>query len=136
MFAAVRPANPVAVGHICDRANADEMNRHLANIAAAVPPGRHTVLVPDGAGWHRAKRLEVPANISLLRLPLYSLELNPMENVFAFLKGTFLANRVFATVEEVRDSIASAWTSFRSDPERIASITMREWANCTGETPS
>ena len=89
----------------------------------------------DGAGWHRATRLEVPANISLIRLPPYSPELNPMENVFAFLKGTFLANRVFATVEEVRDGIASACTSFRSDPERIASITAREWANCTGETP-
>ena len=136
LFAAVRPANPVAVGHICDRANADEMNRHLADIAAAVPPGRHAVLVLDGAGWHRAKRLKVPANISLMRLPPYSPELNPTENVFAFLKGTFLANRVFATVQEVRDGIASAWTSFRSDPERIASITMRKWAICSGETPS
>ena len=112
------------------------MNRHLADIAAAVPRGRHAVLVLDGAGWHRSKRLEVPANISLLRLPPYSPELNPMENVFAFLKGNFLANRIFATVEEVRDSIANAWTSFLSDPERIAFITTREWANCTGETPS
>ena len=116
LFAAVRPANPVAVGHICDRANADEMNRHLADIAAAVPPGHHAVLVLDGAGWHRAKRLEVPANISLMRLPPYSPELNPTENVFAFLKGAFLANRVFATVQEVRDGIASAWTSLPLGP--------------------
>ncbi len=136
LFAAARPADPVAVGHVCDRANADEMNRHFADITAAVPPGRHAVLVLDGAGWHRAKRPEVPANISLLRLPPYSPELNPMENVFAFLKGTFLANRVFATVEEVRDGIAGACPSFRSDPERIASITTREWAICSGETPS
>ena len=133
---ALRPGRPgrltaaqraaVAVGHICDRANADEMNRHLADIAAAVPPGRHAVLVLDGAGWHRSKRLEVPANISLLRLPPYGPELNPMENVFAFLKGNFLANPVFATVEEVRNGIASAWTNFLSDPERIASITTPE----------
>ena len=48
LFAAARPANPVAVGHVCDRANADEMNRHLADIAAAVPPRRHAV------PWHSA----------------------------------------------------------------------------------
>ncbi len=132
LFAAACPEHSVAVGHICDRANTGEMNRHLADISAAVPTGRHAVLVLDGAGWHRSNDLEIPANISLLRLPPYSPELNPMENVFAFLKGNFLANQVFATVDDVRSAIANAWYSFLADPDRIKSITNRAWATCTG----
>ncbi len=54
-----------------------------------------------------------------------------MENVFAFLKGNFLANQVFATVDE-RSAIANAWYSFLADPDRIKSITNRAWATCTG----
>ena len=100
----------------------------LADISAAVSTGRHAVLVLDGAGWHRSNDLEIPANISLLRLPPYSPELNPMENVFAFLKGNFLANQVFSTVDDVRSAIANAWQRFLSDPDRIKSITSREWA--------
>ena len=132
LFAAACPEHSVAVGHICDRANTGEMNRHLADISAAVPTGRHAVLVLDGAGWHRSNDLEIPANISLLRLPPYSPELNPMENVFAFLKGNFLANQVFATVDDVRSAIANAWYSFLADPDRIKSITNRAWATCAG----
>ena len=116
LFSAACPEHSIAVGHICDRANTGEMNRHLADISAAVPTGRRAVLVLDGAGWHRSNDLEIPANISLLRLPPHSPELNPMENVFAFLKGNFLANRVFATVDDVRSAIANAWHSFLAFP--------------------
>ena len=125
LFAAACPEHPVAAGHICDRANTGEMNFHLAAISAAVPTGRHAVLVLDGAGWHRSNDLEIPANISLLHLPPYSPELNPMENVFAFLKGNSLANRVFPTADDVRSAITSAWYRFVSDPDRIKSINSR-----------
>ena len=69
LFAAARPEAPVAVGHVCDRANTDEMNRHLADISKAVTPGRHGVVVLDGAGRHRSNDLDTPGNLSLLRLP-------------------------------------------------------------------
>ena len=129
-FAAARPENPVAVGHICRRANTREMNRHPRDISAAVAPGRHAVVILDGAGWHRSKDLEIPDNVTLLRLPPYSPELNPAENLFAFLKSNYLANRVFATVDDVYTAIADAWNALLSDPDRISSITTREWAKC------
>src|SRR3546814_7031255 len=63
-------------------ANAEAMNAHLREISAEVAPGAHAVLVCDGAGWHqRGKKLALPDNITLLSLPPYSPELNPMENV-------------------------------------------------------
>lgn len=128
LFGAARSTDPRAVGHVCARANTDEMNRHLADIAAAVAPGHHGVVILDGAGWHRSKALEIPANLTLVRLPAYSPELNPMEQVFQFLKANFLANRVFPTVEDVYTNLAEAWNRFASQPDRVASITARTWA--------
>ena len=45
----------------------------------------------DGAGWHSSKTLVVPENISLLPLPPYSPELNPVENVWQYLRANWLA---------------------------------------------
>ena len=133
---AVRPvtwpangARGVAVGHVCDRANTGEMNRHLADISAAVAPGRHAALVLDGAGWHRSRDLKIPDSVSLLRLPPYSPEPSPMENVFSFIKGNYLSNRVFPTVSDVRQALGRSWDLFIGGPGRIRSIVTRAYAS-------
>ena len=128
LFSAACPERKVGVGHICDRANTIEMNRHLAEISNTVQPGGHAVLVLDGAGWHRSKALEVPHNVSLLRLPPYNPELNSMENMFNYMKSNFLANRLFPTVDDVRDAVQRAWTTMIEQPDNITSIMSREWA--------
>ena len=58
------------------------MSAHLADIGRHVSPNAHAILVLDGAGWHSSKDLVVPANITLLTLPPYSPELNPVENIW------------------------------------------------------
>ena len=128
LFSAACPARGVSAGHVCDRANTEEMNRHLAEIAAKVRPGGHAIVILDGAGWHRSKALEIPAELSLLRLPPYSPELNSMENVFDYLKSNFLANRLFPTVEDARNAVLHAWTYFSEQPALITSIMSRDWA--------
>jgi hypothetical protein len=45
------------------------MQLHLDEIATKVAPGAHAILILDQAGWHGAKELKVPPNISLLPLP-------------------------------------------------------------------
>ncbi len=135
LFAAARPQDAVAVGHVCDRANTGEMNRHLADVSRAVTPGRHGVVVLDGAGWHRSTDLAIPDNLTLLRLPPYSPELNPIENLFGFLKSNVLANRVFPTVDDVRAAITDAWNTLCQDADRISSITTRTWARNVAPTP-
>ncbi len=62
-------------------ANIEAMNAHLAEISRHVSPGAHAILVLDGAGWHSSASLVVPANITLMPLPPYSPELNPVENL-------------------------------------------------------
>ena len=70
------------------------MTAHLAEISAAVAPGAHAVLVLDGAGWHASAALVVPDNITLLPLPPHSPELNPVENVWAYLRQNWLSLQV------------------------------------------
>ncbi|MEP3329742.1 transposase, partial [Sedimentitalea sp.] len=76
---------------------------HLEEIAKAVAPGAHALLIVDGAGWHCAKALDVPDNITLLKLPPYAPELNPMENVWAYLRSNKLAISVFDSYEDILD---------------------------------
>ena len=53
------------------------------------------MLILDGAGWHGSAALNIPDNLSLLTLPPYSPELNPVENVWAYLRANKLAITVF-----------------------------------------
>ena len=71
------------------------MELHLAEISKAIAPAAHALLIMDGAGWHSAKGLNVPDNITLLKLPPYAPELNPMENVWQYLRANKLAITVF-----------------------------------------
>ena len=104
------------------------MNAHLAEIARTVAPGAHAVLVLDGAGWHGSTALTVPDNLSLLTLPPYSPELNPVENVWAYLRANKRAITVFNTYEEIVDACCNAWNFFANNPVAITSITSRTWA--------
>ena len=109
-------------------ANTEAMTAHLAEIARTVAPGAHAVLVLDGAGWHSARALTIPDNISLLHLPPYAPELNPVENVWAYLRANKLAITVFDTYDDIVDACCTAWNFFANDPEAISSITSRSWA--------
>lgn len=129
IFGAICPARAVGAAMIMPHANTQAMNIHLAEISAEVAPGAHAVLICDGAGWHqRGKKLKLPDNISLLALPPYSPELNPMENVWAYLRQNKLCALVWNTYEEILDACQNAWRFLINDPQRIRSIGMRQWA--------
>jgi transposase len=92
-----------------------------------VAPGAHAILVLDGAGWHGAN-LEVPDNITLLHLPPYSPELNPVENIWEYLRKNKLAITVFDGYSDIVDKCCQAWNFFADNKPAIASITSRQWA--------
>ena len=101
LFGAICPAR----GEGAAAVNADAMNDHLKEIGTQVAPGAHAILVLDGAGWHRtAKKPTVPDNITLLPLPPYAPELNPIENVWACLR----ANKLCALVWDTYGAIVRA----------------------------
>ncbi len=74
------------------------MTLHLVEISQAVAPGAHAVVLLDQAGWHLSAKLTVPTNITLLPLPAKSPELNPVENIWQFIRENWLSNRIFTLI--------------------------------------
>ena len=122
------PDRAATAGLVLPCANTEAMNLHLAEIARTVAPGAHAALVLDGAGWHGGKDLVVPDNITLITLPPYAPELNPIENVWQFLRSNKLATIVFDDYEDIVDKCCTAWNFFAQDKAAVASITTRKWA--------
>jgi len=115
-------------------ANIEAMNLHLAEISTQITAGAQAVLILDGAGWHRpGGKLQVPDNISLLPLPPYSPELNPVENVWQYLRQNHLANRVFETYTAIVDACCDAWNALVAQPAKITSIATRDWVKAVME---
>jgi transposase len=109
--------------------NIAAMNLHLAEIARAVAPGAHALLLVDQAGWHMSDKLIVPTNITIVPLPPKCPELNPVENLWQFMRENWLSNRVFTSYTNIVDHCCDAWNKLMAQPWRIMSIGLRDWAH-------
>lgn len=107
----------------------EAMQEHLREISTHVARGAHAVLLLDRAGWHTTRRLKVPRNITLIFLPSRSPELNPVEQIWQYIRANWLSNRVFETYDEIIDAACDAWNRLVKQPETITSIGMRDWAH-------
>jgi hypothetical protein len=97
-------------------------------LARALPARTHAVLVLDRAGWHVSAALEVPPNLTLVHLPSYSPELNPVEKVWQHLRDRWLSHRVLAGGHAaVLDAACQAWNAVRAEPGRLRSLTSYPW---------
>ena len=115
LWAAVEPATGAAVAMITPTVNTALMNTFLAGLSGTLASDEHAVLVLDNAGWHVAKALDVPDNVTLMFLPAYSPELNPAERLWAWLRSHHLANRVYADYDELLRETDRAWLTL-SEP--------------------
>ena len=61
----------------------------------------------------------------------YSPELNPMENVWDYLRSNKLCSLLWDSYEAIVDACTEAWHFLINDPERIRSIGSRIWACVT-----
>lgn len=83
-------------------------------------PQVYKLIFLDRAGYHRAKALQVPANIRLVYLPSSNPELNPVERFWRDLKDK-VAFRNFKDEQELENWITQ--TTQRYSCEQIASLT-------------
>jgi transposase len=129
IFGAICPAEGKGAGLVLPRCTTEAMTLHLAEIATMIEPGAHAILVLDKAGWHISKALEIPANITLVPLPAKSPELNPVENIWQFMRDNWLSNRVFKSYKDIVDHCCFAWNKLIDQPWKIMTIGMRQWAH-------
>ena len=129
IFGAICPKKGKGAGLVLPYCDTSAMNEHLKEISLAVDPGAHAVLILDRAGWHTTPKLKVPANITLLFLPSKAPELNPVENVWQFMRDNWLSNRIFIDYADIVAHCCTAWNKLVDRPWKIISIGMRDWAH-------
>ena len=103
------------------------MEKHLALISKKVSDGRHGVIVVDGAAWHQSHLTDKLSNLSIIKLPPYSPELNPIEQVWQWLRQNELANRCFNGYDDIVDECSRAWNVFVSNASRVINLCSRDW---------
>jgi transposase len=117
-----RRPRPAALQH---RRDGLASRRNLPNGDA----GAHAVVLLDQAGWHLSDKLDIPDNITLMPLPPKSPELNPVENIWQFIRDNWLSNRVFQSYDDILDHCCFAWNKLVDQPWTIMSIGLRDWAH-------
>ena len=128
IFGAVCPERSTGAALVMPYADGAALNAHLREIACHVAPDAHAVLLFDGAGWHISQELQIPSNITPIKFPPYAPELNPVENGWDYLRKNKLSNRLYDDYEALVAACCQAWNDLIATPERIASITRRDWA--------
>ena len=83
----------------------------------------------DRAAWHATSKLVMPNNITPILLPSRAPELNPVENIWQYMRENWLSNRVFENYDAIVDAICEAWNKLIALPDVIKSIGMRDWAH-------
>ena len=103
------------------------MQMHLEEISRTVARRAHAVVLMDRAGWHKTDKPKVPENLTIILLPSRAPELNPVENVWQFLRQNWLSNIVFENYGAILDAGCDAWRKLIAMPDAIKSIGRRSW---------
>jgi len=126
VFAAVSPHDGTLDTLVLPEVNALTMSLFLAEVARRHPQ-ELILMVLDGAGWHRAKDLQIPENMRLLPLPPYSPQLNPVEHVWEDIREKWFPNLVFDSLRAVEDRLVEALTTLEDDAQRVAQVAGFDW---------
>tara|TARA_R110000782_G_scaffold31795_1_gene77869 strand:- start:61 stop:579 length:519 start_codon:yes stop_codon:yes gene_type:complete len=127
VFGAVCPSTGATEAIIAPYVDMTIMCEHLSLISKRTESGRHAVIIFDGAAWHQSYLADEFNNLSIITLPPYSPELNPIEQVWQWLRQNELANRCFEGYEDIVEQCCRAWNRFISDNKRVANLCMRDW---------
>ena len=126
-YGAVEPQTGEGFFLVMPYCNTDCMNVFLRELSASYPDD-DILLAVDGASWHKAKSLLIPANIELFFLPPYTPEMNPIEQIWTEIRKRGFRNEIFSSLEKVIDRLCHTICSLSNST--IMSITGRRWILC------
>lgn len=125
LYAAVEPATGASAALIAPNVNTGTMNAFLRILDAERKAGEHFVLIMDQAGWHKSRDLKLPDGVTVLLVPPYSPELNPVENLWHYLRSHYLSNRTYDDYDALLDAGTDAYR--RLTPDVIKSVCRCEY---------
>lgn len=125
IFAAVEPASGTDFCLVLPVVSTAAMTEFLRRFSQTLAANVHAALVVDGAGWHTSNELVVPDNITLVFLPPYAPQLNPVERVWLYLRERFLSMRLHADYHAILDAVCDAWQHINAD--RLRSLCAFPW---------
>jgi transposase len=113
-------------GLILPTMDSESMSSFLQEVSKR-HPNDYILMVMDGAGSHRGKKLEIPPTIEILHLPPYSPVLNPSENLWDEMREKFFGNQAFSSMDHVESRLSEAILSFESNKTLMKSISGWSW---------
>lgn len=122
VITAVCPQTGQSIGMLSPYIGTEIMNIYLKQFARELSANVHGVLIWDQAGFHKSRELAVPENITIIELPAYSPELNPVENLWRYLRSHYWANRSYRDYEDLRKAACDSWQRVCLSAEMIKSI--------------
>ena len=126
-FTAVCPETGENYSLILPWADTTTMNIFLSGFSKEFEHFR-VVMAMDKAGWHRSNNLKIPDNITFLFLPPYSPELNPVENIWDYIREQKeFNNHTFNSLDEVTDNLANALYELYDEKDIVRSICLFKW---------
>lgn len=128
VIGAVCPETGHAEGLLSPQLNTPIINTFLEQFSATIPEGEQAVMIWDGAGFHTSHALQVPENVTLVQLPPYSPELNPIENLWHYLKSHFWSNRAYADYEALEAAAMTAWRKAVLDEDLMKTVCAAPYA--------
>jgi hypothetical protein len=88
LYSAINSRNGENFNLFVPYVNTDCMNIFLEQMSKDLE-AREAFLIMDCASWHKSKNLKIPGNITIIYLPPYSPELNPVERLWQYIKQYF-----------------------------------------------
>ncbi len=127
VLGAVCPANGKTAGLLAPNLNTQIVNVFFDQLTKEIAADVHVVLIWDQAGFHTSGELKVPANVTLLPLPPRSPELNPVENLWHWLRSHYWSNRSYGDYDALREAACDAWQRSCLNPELVTNVCAVPW---------
>jgi transposase len=111
---------------ILPKVNSELMNLFLTEMSRFYS-AENIVVVMDSAGWHKSKALTIPKNITILHLPPYSPELNPVERLWLHIKSNTIRNKIYDSLDDLEHRVCDFINSI--SPSTVTQICTANWFN-------
>jgi transposase len=122
VFGAACPQTGQTAGLLAPYLNTNSVNAFFREFEKEISSDVHAIIIWDRAGFHTSNNVRIPANVSIINLPPYSPQLNPIEKLWQYLRKHYWSNRVHADYDALRCAAIEAWHSTCLDKIKVKSI--------------